>query len=84
MALLKWYDFKPEKMSLLLRFSGEYLEASEPETVLRIQIDDKLNFENHIKSLCSETSQKIGALQRISNLLDTQNKNLLFNFVIKS
>ena len=50
-------------------------EAGQIETVLRIQIDNKLNFENHIKSLCSKASQKLGALQRFSNLLDAQKKS---------
>ena len=58
----------------LLRFCAEVLEASQTETVLGIQID-KLNFENHIKSLCSKASQKLGALQRFSNLLDAQKKS---------
>ena len=67
-----------------LIFCGEVIEASEIETVLGIQIDNKLNFENHIKSLCSKASQKLGALQRFSNLLDAQKKNLLFNSIVKS
>ena len=49
----------------LLRFCGEDLVASELETVLGIQTDNKLNFENQIKSLCNKASQKLGALQRI-------------------
>ena len=68
----------------LRRCCGEDLVASELETVLGIQIDNKLNFENHIKSLCNKASQKLGALQRISNMLDRQKKNLLFNSIIKS
>ena len=68
----------------LLRSYVEVLEASKLETVLGIQIDKKLNFENHIKSLCSKASQKLGALQRISNLLDGQRKKLLFNSITKS
>ena len=68
----------------LLRFCGKDLVASELEIVLGIQIDNKLNFENHIKPLCNKASQKLGALQRISNMLDTQKKNLLFNSIIKS
>ena len=68
----------------LLRFCGEDLVASELETVLGIQIDNKLNFESRIKSLCNKASQKLGALQRISNMLDTQKKNLLFNSILKS
>ena len=63
-------------ISDLLRFCGEFLEVSELETVLGIQID-KLNFENYIKYLCSKASQKLGALQRFSNLLDAQKKNLI-------
>ena len=50
----------------LLRFCGEVLQANHIETVLGIQIDNKLNFENHIKSLCSKAFQKQGALQRFS------------------
>ena len=68
----------------LLRFCGEELVASKLETVFGTQIDNKLNFENHIKSLCNKASQKLGALQTISNMLDTQKKNLLFNSIIKS
>ena len=60
----------PEKDSEgdLLRFCGEVLEASQIETLLGIQIDNKLNFENHIKSHCSKGSQKLGSLQRFPNL----------------
>ena len=68
----------------LLRFCGEVLEASQIETVLGIQIDNKLNFESHIKSLCSKASLKLGALQRFSNLLDAHKKNFIFNSIIKS
>ena len=67
-----------DPVSDLPRFCGEDLEASELETVLGIQIDNKLNFEKDVKPLCSQAFQKLGALQRISNLLDTQKKNLLF------
>ena len=73
-----------DSASDLLRFCGEDLVASELEIVLGIQIDSKLNFENHIESLCNKASQKLGTLQRISNMLDTQKKNLLFNSIIKS
>ena len=94
MVPLKLHDFKSGKMSLheswkstdgdLLRFYEEVLETTEIETVLGIQIDNKLNFENHIKSPCSKASQKLEVLLRFSNLLDAQKKNLLFNSIIKS
>ena len=42
-----------------LSFFEEVLGATELETVLGIQIDNKLNFENHIKFLCGKTFTKI-------------------------
>ena len=63
-----------DSVSDSLRFGGEVLEGGELETVLGIQIDNKLNFENRIKSLCSKASQKIGALQRLTYLLNAQKK----------
>ena len=42
-----------------LSFFEEVLGATELETVLGIKIDNKLNFENHIKFLCGK-----GTLQR--------------------
>ena len=68
----------------LLKFCGEVLEVSQTEIVLGIQIDNKLNFANHIKSLCSKASQKFGTLQRFSNLLDAEKKNVLLSSIIKS
>ena len=53
---------------LLPKLCVEDLEASELETFLGIETDNKLNFESHIKTLCSKASQKSRALQRISNL----------------
>ena len=67
----------------LLRFCVGILEAREFVSILGIQIDNKLNFENHIKSLYSKASQKLDTLQIFSNLLDAQKKNLLFSFIIK-
>ena len=63
-----------DSKSDLLRCFGEVLEASELETVLRIQIDIKVNFENYIKSFCSKASQKLGELQKFPNLLDAPKK----------
>ena len=74
---------RKDSVSDLLRFCGEILEDNKLEIVTGIQIGNKLNFESHMKSLCNKSFPKLGALQRISNLLDTQRKNLLFNSIIK-
>ena len=56
-----------DSVTALLRFCRQDLEVSEFETIIAIQIDNKLNFENHIKFLYSKASQNLWALQRISN-----------------
>ena len=48
-----------------LSFFEEVLGATELETVLGIQIDNKLNFENHIKFLCGKTFQKLRDVTKI-------------------
>ena len=72
-----------DSVSDLLRFCGEDLKAFKLK-LYQGYTKEKLNFEDLIKSLCSKASQKIGALQRISNLLDRQKKNLLLNSIVKS
>ena len=72
-----------DSASDLLKFCGEDLVASELETVLGIQIDNKLNFENHIKSPCNKASQKLGALQRISNMFCSQKSSVrIYNKIL--
>ena len=51
--------FGKDSLSDLLRFCGKDIQVSELETVLWMLVDNKLNFENHIKSLCSKELQRI-------------------------
>ena len=68
----------------LLRFCDEKLKSSELETVLGIEMDQKLTFNCHVKTLCSKVAKKLSALQRIANIFDEEKRNLLFNAIIKS
>ena len=58
LKLSEWFH----ENCLILRFCGELPEASELENVLEIQIVNKLNLENHIKSLFRKASQKLRIL----------------------
>ena len=49
-----------------------------------ITIDNKLNFNNHIKSICRKSGQKLCALLRISLNFNMRQKILLHKSVIKS
>ena len=68
----------------ILNFCDEELKSSELETVLGIEIDQKLTFNCHVKTLCSKAAKKLSALQRITNIIDEEKINLLFNRIIKS
>ena len=68
----------------ILNFCDEELKSSELETVLGIEIDQKLTFNCHVKTLCSKAAKKLSALQRIDNIIDEEKRNLLFNAIIKS
>ena len=54
------------------------------EKLLSIFLDRKLNFESHIGSLCRKAGQKLKALARLKNYLTSDQRNLIFNSVIKS
>ena len=45
-------------------------EGSKREKLLRISIDTRLSFENHITSLCKKASQMLHALARIAHYMD--------------
>ena len=52
--------------------------------ILGLTIDNKLSFDNHVKKICRQASQKTCALSRISNYLDSKQKEILFKGVIRS
>ena len=66
------------------KFCDEELKSSKLETALGIEIDQKLTFSCHVKTLCSKAAKKLGALQRIANIIDEEKRDLLFNAIIKS
>ena len=52
--------------------------------ILDLTIDNKLSFDNHINKSCRKASQKICALSRISNYLDSKQKEILFKGLTRS
>ena len=68
----------------ILKLCDEELKPSELETVLGVEIDQKLTFNCHVKRLCSKAAKKLSALQRIANIIDEEKRKILFNAIIKS
>ena len=60
------------------------VENSKEQKILRVIIDNKLNFKSHISELCKEAFQTIAALSRLSSYLPNSEKKLISNSIIKS
>ena len=60
------------------------VESSSCEKLLGIQIDNKLTFENHLKTILKKTSQKLHALARISPYMNIAQKRTIMKAFITS
>ena len=65
-------------------FGNIYLKNSKEEVILGLAIDNKLSFDNHVKNVCRKGSQKTCGLSRISNYLDSKQKDIHFKEMIRS
>ena len=85
--LLNWFNdnsmkANPCKYHLLLRGSdsseitvgNKTISSSKCEKLLGIKIDSRLNFKEHIESLCKKASQKINALSRLASSINFEKK----------
>lgn len=61
-----------------LCIGGVQIGQSKNMKLLGVNIDSVLNFSSHIRELCRKTSQQIGVLRRLKNLLPTHAKLQLF------
>ena len=60
------------------------MKNSKEQTILGVNIDNKLTLKSHIKNLCKKGSQKISTLFRLSNHLNDSQKRLVLNSIVKS
>ena len=50
--------------------------------VLGVSIHDKLNFDDHVKRICSKASAQISALQRLTGLIDLPSRKAIYSSFI--
>ena len=96
--LVKWFKdnyFKlnPNKCHLLVTkhskdvtvtVDGETIMGSPTVKLLGINVDNKLNFNDHVSKLCCKVSQKIHALARISPYMSTEKLRCILRAFIQS
>ena len=95
LVLFKWFEnnlmkANSDKSQLLLSTStsstaninGDIKKNFESEKLLRVTIDYKLNFEEHLSKVCDKASQKLNALARISSYMNiNQRKRIMRAFI---
>ena len=65
-----------------MQIGGVKIEQSHSIKLLGVNIDSDLNFSNHIREVCIKSSQQIGVLTRLRNLIPTPAKLQLFKAAI--
>ena len=64
-----YMSFGKDVVKGILEFFDVELKSSKLETVLGIEIDQKLTFNCHVKTLCSKAAKKLSSSQRIADVL---------------
>lgn len=97
-TILTWFDnnfFKlnPDKCKLLITKHAENVEikiknvnivAEKSVKLLGIKIDNNLNFNEHVSSLCKKANLKLHALSRVSHIMNKDKLRLLLKAFIET
>ena len=69
---------KRSELSTEIKIEENVIETSRNVTLLGINIDDHLNFNNHVKMLCSKANRQLRVMYRFKRLLGEKEKMTLF------
>ena len=72
----------PDKSDLILEESTKILSAEE-YAILRVAIDNRLTFYNHLKNLCKKVANKLNAQTRIAPYLNPNQIRLIYNSFLR-
>ena len=68
----------------IIKIRDEEISGSKSVKLLGITIDNKLNFNDHIRKLCKKANQKLHTLARISTYLDSRKLRIIMKTFIDS
>lgn len=74
---------KPDEIELL-NVNNVIIEAQSYVKLLGVNVDSKLNFSKHISELCVKAGRKMNVIARLSAIMDSQSKMLLYNSFVMS
>ena len=67
-----------------LDICGEKVEQTQSIKILGVNLDDDLNFRDHIRGMCKKVGGMIGILRRLKNLIPVNARLLLYESAIMS
>ena len=74
----------PEDLSLDIKTrNNTKLDQTPSHKLLGVHLDQDLNFDEHVDSVCNKLSKRIGLLRSIKPLLPKQERIILYNSIIK-
>ena len=74
---------KPTHVKVTMDIGNEKIESLSAVKLLGIEIDDKLNFNNHINTICRSAANQLNALIRLRRFLGiAERKALIQSFVL--
>ena len=74
----------PEDLSLDIKTrNNTKLDQTLSHKLLGVHLDQDLNFDEHVDSMCNKLSKRIGLLRSIKHLLPKQERIILYNSIIK-
>ena len=77
---LKNQKNNPQKLTI----DGKVITSSENVTLLGLEVDSKLNFDEHISKLCNKSAGQLNVLCRIRHLIGLEERKILINSFIYS
>ena len=79
----KRLDKKLASLDLQIELNNTIIEQVDVFSLLRLKIDTKLTFDEHVDALCNKLSQRIGVLRKIKIFLPLEQRILYYNAMIQ-
>lgn len=71
-----------QRENITVKIGGVEIESTEKLKLLGVTIDNQLQFTEHISNVCKRSSQRVGVLMRLRNLIPTRAKLQLYKSAI--
>ena len=81
-AMILSSDKKDKKFQL--NINNSTISSEDSVTLLGIEIDNKLNFKNHVSTICKKANRQRNAIGRIQNYVGKKEKETIINTFVYS